>query len=71
MPVEWSEPALNDLESIRDFIARDSPFYAQRFVDRILAAIDKLEPFPLIGRRVREAQRDDIRELILQGYRII
>lgn len=46
--------------------------YAEFFVDRLVEATDKLEEHPQIGRRVPEAeQRDDIRELIVQGYRII
>ncbi len=55
-----------------DYIARDVPYYAELFVDRLIEATDKLEEHPRIGRRVPEAdQRDDIRELIVQGYRII
>lgn len=35
-------------------------------------ATDKLEDHPRMGRRVPEADdRDDVRELIVQGYRII
>lgn len=71
MIVEWTEPALSDLEGIRDFIATDSPHYAQLFCDKITAAVEKLEDFPEIGRSVPEAQRDDVRELIFQSYRIV
>jgi toxin ParE1/3/4 len=72
MRVNWSEPALEDLESIRAYIAKDSRFYARQFIERIFDAASKLETFPEIGRRVPEAEeRDDIRELIFQGYRII
>lgn len=71
MIVEWTEPALDDLEGIRDFIATDSPHYARLFCDKITAAVEKLEDFPRIGRFVPEAQRDDVRELIFQSYRIV
>ncbi|MGZ5071434.1 MAG: type II toxin-antitoxin system RelE/ParE family toxin [Methylobacter sp.] len=72
MRVNWSEPALEDLESIQAYIAKDSRFYARQFIERILDAATKLEAFPEIGRRVPEAEeRDDIWELIFQGYRII
>lgn len=49
------------------------PYYAELFIDRlIIDATDKLEDHPRIGPRVPETdQRDDIRELIVQGYRII
>jgi len=38
----------------------------------ILASVGKLEGFPKIGRPVPETEgRNDVRELIFQGYRII
>jgi plasmid stabilization system protein ParE len=40
MKVTWSEPAVADLVAIHDYIARDSPHYAQRFVERLIAAAD-------------------------------
>jgi plasmid stabilization system protein ParE len=72
MRVNWTEPALEDLEAIQAYIAKDSSFYARQFIERIFDAATKLESFPEIGRRVQEAEeRTDIRELIFQGYRII
>ena len=37
----------------------------------MIASVEKLTDHPHIGRRVPEADRDDVRELIFQGYRII
>lgn len=71
MPVEWTDPALDDLEVIRDYIAKDSPYYAKRFIERIFDAAEKLQDHPHMGRIVPEAYQDDVRELIFQGYRII
>jgi len=71
MRVEWTAPALDTLEGIRDYIAKDSPYYARRFIERILDATGKLKDHPKIGRPVPEADRDEVRELIYQGYRII
>jgi len=46
------------------------PYYAELFVDRRIEVTDNLEDHPRIGRRAPEADhRDDIRELIVQGYR--
>ncbi len=60
------------MEDIRDYIAKDSPFYAKRFIGRIFDHVEKLVDFPKIGRLVPEADnRDDIRELIFRGYRIV
>ena len=73
MKLYWSDVAEADLDDIHDYIARDVPYYAELFVDRLIEATDKLEAHPRIGRRVPEAagQRDEIRELIVYGYRII
>lgn len=32
MKIEWTEPALSDLESIRVYIRKDSEYYASRFI---------------------------------------
>jgi len=71
MRVEWSEPALQDLENLRDYIAKDSPVYAQQFIEKIFEAVTRLTTFPELGRLVPEADRPDVRELIFHSYRII
>jgi len=72
MKIHWSEIAEADLDDIYDYIARDVPYYAELFVDKLIEATDKLEDHPRMGRKVPEADhRDDVRELIVQGYRII
>lgn len=68
----WAEPALEDLEAIQAYIAKDSNFYARCVIERLFDAAKNLETFPEIGRRVPEAEeRIDVREIIFQGYRII
>ncbi len=71
MNLQWTEPALRDLQGIRDYIALDKPFYAARFIERIVNTVERLKDFPQIGRMVPEASRNDVRELIFQGYRIV
>jgi toxin ParE1/3/4 len=71
MRIEWTDPALDDLEAIRDHIGKDSPHYARRFIERIFEAAEKLQDHPRLGRPVPEAEHDDIRELVFRGYRII
>jgi len=72
MRIEWTDPAIADLAAIRDYIARDSEQYATRFVGRIIEAVEKLTSFPELGRRVPESRnRDRVRELLFQNYRII
>jgi addiction module RelE/StbE family toxin len=69
--VTWTEQALEDLEAICLFIARDAPRYAELFADQVFKATDRLEDFPLSGRVVPEFGREDIREIIFGNYRII
>lgn len=69
--VRWTPQAADDLEAIYDFIARDSPHYAQLTVEEIIAAIDRLEQFPLMGRSVPESSQEYLRELIKPPYRIV
>ncbi len=71
MRVEWTNPALDDMEVIHDYIAKDSPYYARRFIERIFDAAEALQDHPRMGRQVPEADRNDVRELIFRGYRII
>lgn len=71
MKLEWTEPALLDIENIREYIAKDSEYYAIRFITRIIEAVETLPEFPLIGRYVPEAEDETIRELLFHNYRII
>jgi plasmid stabilization system protein ParE len=71
MKIEWTEPAISDLDGIRDYIGRDSEYYASRFIGRIIEAVERLMYFPEMGRRVPEAEEENVRELLFQNYRIM
>lgn len=71
MNLRWSKRALRDVAQLRDYIALDSPFYARQFIGRLTTRIESLPVFPQSGRLVPEAERDDIREIIYQGYRVL
>ena len=71
MEIEWSARARTDLRELHAYISKDSPYYARRFIDRLLAAVEGLADLPHMGRRVPETDRDDIRELIYRNYRVI
>jgi plasmid stabilization system protein ParE len=59
------------MENLRDYIAKDSEYYAARFIARIIDASETLQQLPLIGRVVPEAEDETIRELLFQSYRIM
>ena len=69
--IHWSLTSQADLEAIGDFIAKDSPFYAVDFVERIIQSVDQILEFPESGRVVPEFDNPNIRELIFHGYRIV
>lgn len=71
MKILWTEPAVEDLHDLHDFIARDSEVYASRFVERLISSAERLVDHPRLGRMVPEANDEDIRELLYQNYRII
>jgi toxin ParE1/3/4 len=71
MKLVWTEPAVADLEAIWGFIAKESTEQARRQIGRLLEAVEPLEDLPRMGRRVPEAKSPDLRELIVDSYRLI
>ncbi len=71
MKLAWTESAVLDLEKVKDFISRDSEYYALALVEKIFEAVEKFTTFPNIGREVPEYQDKTIREILCSNYRII
>lgn len=69
--IKWTLQSLDDIETIADYIAKDSHFYAQMFVVKTFESVASLQTFPESGRIVPEINRKNIRELIQGNYRII
>lgn len=67
----WSEQARLDLLEIGDFIARDKPQAATKWIGKIFDGIERAAAFPSSGRIVPELARSDIREVVLENYRIV
>jgi toxin ParE1/3/4 len=71
MIVRWTDTAVRHLTAIHDAIARDSPIYARRMVDRLTRRSMQIAEQPQSGRMVPEYDDPNIRELIERPYRII
>jgi plasmid stabilization system protein ParE len=71
MRVEWSDVARNDLDDLVRYISRDSAFYARRFGEKVVLATRRLKVFPESGRMIPEAGDKSLREIIVQGYRVM
>lgn len=65
MKTVWSDRAIDDLETIHDFIARDDPKAALETVRQIAALVEeRLSKFPEIG---RPGRIPGTRELVVPG----
>jgi toxin ParE1/3/4 len=69
--VRWTDRALADLDAIGDYIARDDPPAAERWVLKLASTAERMASVPRAGRRVPEFERDDLRETFLRSYRIV
>lgn len=62
--IKWLKKAELDLEKAEAYIAKDSPQAAVEIVLTIIAAVERLEVFPGIGRAGRV---EGTRELVVDG----
>ena len=69
--VVWSPRAVEDLESIAQYIAVDSTAYAAAVVKTILNTASNFSRFPFSGRVVPELGEESIREWFAYSYRVI
>ncbi len=69
--VIWTAPALEDLDEIGDYIALDNPSAAEKLIQRIFIAAERLQQFPNLGRKVPELPSLPYRELIISPCRVI
>ncbi len=69
--IVWTPQAVEDVEAIHRYVARDSVRYADLLVERIVEAIERVGAFPLSGRVVPEIGDEAIREVVHGNYRIV
>jgi toxin ParE1/3/4 len=67
----WSDEALDDIDAIAQFIARDSTHHARRVVDMLFELGEVIATHPLAGRVVPELNDTNVRERFLYSYRVI
>jgi plasmid stabilization system protein ParE len=71
MKITWSLLALERVGEIAEYIARDNPSAAEKWVDSVFLKVGKLFTFPESGRHLPEIKRTDLREIVFGNYRII
>ena len=69
--VNWSPEAIDDVDTIAAYIAKDSPYYASAVVKKILDTANSLDSFPYIGPIVPELDEPEFRERSVYSYRLI
>jgi len=63
----WTEASADDLDSIADYIAKDSPGYASMVISDVLDAARSLKMLTERGRKVPELGQTNIREIFSFG----
>jgi toxin ParE1/3/4 len=66
----WTEPALNDLDAIADYIAIENPVAASEFVRRVFVHVEQLEAHPESGPRPPELGNSRYRQIVEPPCRI-
>ena len=66
----WTEPALDDLNEIAEYIALDKPDAAAKLVHTIFEKVECLEEYPGSGKAVEEMPGTNYRELVIPPCRI-
>ncbi len=66
----WTEPAVEQLEAIAEYIALDNPSAAKTLVREVFGAVDRLDRFPESGRQPPELPGSVYREIICRPCRI-
>lgn len=69
MKILYTYNAINDLDRLRSFIAKDSQKAAYAIQERISQAIERLESFPSLGKKVKNKKSTvSLRDLITGSY---
>ena len=71
MKVHWTDTARDHLRAIHAHVARNSPQYALRVVDRLTRRSQQIAEFPLSGREVPEFAVPQVRQVLEGPFRII
>ena len=66
----WTEPALQDLDAIGDYIAIDKPEAAKQFVQRVFQHVEQLISHPESGSKPKELRGSRYRQLVEPPCRV-
>jgi plasmid stabilization system protein ParE len=68
--IVWTEPALDDLNAIADYIAIDNPSAARELVQKIFGHVAQLARYPESGSVPQELRNRRYRQIVESSCRI-
>ncbi|MDZ4350555.1 MAG: type II toxin-antitoxin system RelE/ParE family toxin [Xanthomonadaceae bacterium] len=68
--IVWTEPALNDLDAIADYIAIENPEAAAARVQRVFGHVEQLQKHPKSGSRPAELKGSRYRQIVEPPCRV-
>ena len=71
MKIRFLNSALQDIQEIKDYIAKDNPAAARRLIQSFKKKTNQLIQHPFSGRVIPETADSNLRELIVSNYRIM
>lgn len=66
----WTEPALQELDDIAEYIALDNISAARKLVEKVFTQVERLKTFPKSGRNPPELPYSVYREILVTPCRI-
>jgi toxin ParE1/3/4 len=66
----WTEPALQDIDALADYIALDKPAAAANLVVRVFEKVERLKRFPNLGTVPPELPGLPYRQLVIPPCRL-
>jgi len=71
MKVVWAPPAREQVAEAFAFISAQRPSAALRWFDEVVERAGSLSSFPDLGRMMPEPGRPEVREVIVDPYRVV
>tara|TARA_R110002072_G_scaffold302679_1_gene487244 strand:- start:981 stop:1298 length:318 start_codon:yes stop_codon:yes gene_type:complete len=68
--IKWTEPALDDLNEIAEYIALDKPSAAKKLVKDTFKSVKRLKDFPNSGKIPSELDNPRYREIVVGPCRV-
>ena len=71
MKINFSKKSKDYLADLKNFIAKDSLTNAKNYISKLIHKITKTLQYPNIGKINQVYNREDIREIFIDGHKVI